>query len=555
MGEGSRKKRDYWSLLIYVMMTLLIAYILQDHVSLKIFESHPKNVKKVLELAGNNRSELEEVLDHYHEKGDSLKLRAAYFLIENMPGCYEESWQAYRNGTKDTLFSLKPFRNKYDAKPYMDSLNIYFSKTKLLPDYQKIKSTFLIEHIDRVFQVWKQPGSSYLSFDEFKECLLPYRTAREKIENSYLFVKERYPELMKSDTRFNRLQQAIEINQRLKKEIQWNNKMTLYPGSLSCSNIVKLKAGHCAHLVNYGLKVFRAIGLPVGNDFVPAWGDTDNGHSWNVLFLEGKTIPFNACDDDPGAMPFYYRAPKVFRKTFQIQSGGIWDYYDAKNDIPNELKDRFRIDVTDQYYETIDVEINLKNKPKRNDVCAYLCVYNRSRWFPVDWGKIQNEKVRFSNINDSLLYCAMYYNRMEGLKPASNPFVPYSSTSIHYFVPDNNLDKVEKVFDYDYYRWNTTKPNSEYQLYMWNDQWTQVAKSHSYPCIHKDDQWVRLDGNFSVANKNVRYFVDFDSVPQNGLYKLSTDERPFWIKDGKIQMCTSTPDEEYLITKLFDVKE
>ena len=44
-------------------------------------------VIEALELAGRNRSELECVLDHYAAcEADSLKLRAAEFLIANMPG-------------------------------------------------------------------------------------------------------------------------------------------------------------------------------------------------------------------------------------------------------------------------------------------------------------------------------------------------------------------------------------------------------------------------------------------------------------------------------------
>ena len=39
-------------------------------------------MEKALEISGTNRAELEKVLEHYRE--DSLKLRAARFLIENM---------------------------------------------------------------------------------------------------------------------------------------------------------------------------------------------------------------------------------------------------------------------------------------------------------------------------------------------------------------------------------------------------------------------------------------------------------------------------------------
>ena len=44
----------------------------------------PSNVMEVLELAGTNRSELEEVINYYHDTGDTLKKQAAYFLIGNM---------------------------------------------------------------------------------------------------------------------------------------------------------------------------------------------------------------------------------------------------------------------------------------------------------------------------------------------------------------------------------------------------------------------------------------------------------------------------------------
>lgn len=49
--------------------------------------SEEKQLEKVLTLSGNNRPELEKVLEHYKEnEADSLKLRAAKFLIMNMPG-------------------------------------------------------------------------------------------------------------------------------------------------------------------------------------------------------------------------------------------------------------------------------------------------------------------------------------------------------------------------------------------------------------------------------------------------------------------------------------
>jgi hypothetical protein len=46
----------------------------------------PNKVSIALDKAGSNRGELEKVIDHYRALGERLKLQAAYFLIENMPG-------------------------------------------------------------------------------------------------------------------------------------------------------------------------------------------------------------------------------------------------------------------------------------------------------------------------------------------------------------------------------------------------------------------------------------------------------------------------------------
>ncbi len=59
----------------------------------------PSDVRMALEQAGINRPELEKVIAHYKATGERQKLKAAYFLIANMPGKYAEYYscneQAY----------------------------------------------------------------------------------------------------------------------------------------------------------------------------------------------------------------------------------------------------------------------------------------------------------------------------------------------------------------------------------------------------------------------------------------------------------------------------
>ena len=71
-------------------------------------------LENALKLAGENRHELEKVLYHYSQNpSDSLKLRAATFLIENMPGHYT---------LEGSLIDA------YREKIYSDTIASYFAK-------------------------------------------------------------------------------------------------------------------------------------------------------------------------------------------------------------------------------------------------------------------------------------------------------------------------------------------------------------------------------------------------------------------------------------------
>ena len=73
---------------IYYRYVMLIIIILISPILLLVLRcvSRPDRLEYALEFAGKNRTELEKVLEHYKE--DTMKYRAACFLIENMPRWY-----------------------------------------------------------------------------------------------------------------------------------------------------------------------------------------------------------------------------------------------------------------------------------------------------------------------------------------------------------------------------------------------------------------------------------------------------------------------------------
>ena len=67
----------------------------------------PSRLEQALEFAGGNKEELLKVLRHY--EGDTLKLRAAQFLIENMPHRY-----FYRQGGEmDSVKRVRTYSNSF----------------------------------------------------------------------------------------------------------------------------------------------------------------------------------------------------------------------------------------------------------------------------------------------------------------------------------------------------------------------------------------------------------------------------------------------------------
>jgi hypothetical protein len=82
-------------LFIIVFPVIMLGFILFFLNQYRRSTYYSFEIEKVLQQAGNNRNELETVLTHYgRNTGDSLKLRAAEFLIVNMPGKYSSVYEA-----------------------------------------------------------------------------------------------------------------------------------------------------------------------------------------------------------------------------------------------------------------------------------------------------------------------------------------------------------------------------------------------------------------------------------------------------------------------------
>ena len=153
----------------YLLRSILLSFFLLTFSC----SEHSHEIEEVLKLAKKNRPELEKVLKYYSlNPKDSLKLRAAEFLILNMPGKYSEDERPSEIFSPlfqewDHLFHL----GVADRKKTFDSLVTVYqltSEKKYLPDLMHIKADYLINNINLAFKVRDEmPWSKNIPFDLF----------------------------------------------------------------------------------------------------------------------------------------------------------------------------------------------------------------------------------------------------------------------------------------------------------------------------------------------------------------------------------------------------
>ncbi|GHT76115.1 hypothetical protein FACS189463_0560 [Bacteroidia bacterium] len=157
-------------------------------------------MEQFLQFAGSNHAELEKILQHYSQNpADSLKYRAALFLIENMPGHYSYKNQEVINQYYDGIDSItESYKNSEDYgainAAYEKESAGYVNLLEFVEDIQIITSGFLIDNIDSSFEVWQNgEWAKHVNFDDFCEYILPYKSTEcQTLDNWREYLLKQY---------------------------------------------------------------------------------------------------------------------------------------------------------------------------------------------------------------------------------------------------------------------------------------------------------------------------------------------------------------------------
>lgn len=411
-------------------------------------------LREALKVAGENRGQLEAVLEHYRTvDNDPQKLAAAEYLIANMPAHYSYRDTAAINRYYHQALEILGTGSSPDWQ--RDTLREisekqYFGLTQdTISDVKVITADYLIYSIDHAFKQWRtRPWAQHLTYEEFRDWILPYKvTEFQSLDAWRDTLSQHYSDSLNTipptDIQRNSIFGAIEIarNEIHSKQsaiglrVIWENSGSM--PMLSAATWVRMTYGSCWDYVIMGTAVFRSLGMPAAVDQVPVWGRNSEGHSWYVFTDDRgrEQVTINSLIMPAGQQFYpYERIPKVWRNTYTINRD-IEKYRNTSKYV--HPFDPCQKDVTDHYNLTSDLEIEtdkeiLKQLQDRRYVYIAMIVnYSGPQWSILDYGVLKGGKAHFKNMGRNMLYIALGYNGSD-LIPISHPFILHKSGKVEY---------------------------------------------------------------------------------------------------------------------------
>lgn len=420
------------------------------------------SLAEVLDSAGSNRKELEAVLDHYRiADNNPQKLRAAEFLIENMPAHYSYAgdkvyeYYEYAAGILANK-SLSPEQQR-DSLLAITDLKYRDLPNHTIPDAQIIKADYLIKNIDRTYDQWVNcDWARQATFDEYLEWILPYKAIElQELDDwrdtllVHFGTGLEHP--IVNDVEYNT---AMGVADMLRNDA-YNGlqRYGLYTRAglplLSAHLQVSQTYGNIPDYALTAVLLMRSAGIPAVLDETPVGSRYTAATKWYLILADKGEEKASEWDFSTnigyGFFPFE-RGPKVYRNTYAINQKR-WEYRQkAKYQYPFELG---RKDVTSKYFRTCDLSIPVERGARKQLKDKYVYIASAVRneespWKIVDFGVMKHGKAVFHDMGREVLYQIQGYNG-DKLIPITDPFILHKNGSIEYVSADTlnslSLDK------------------------------------------------------------------------------------------------------------------
>ncbi|MCF0061351.1 hypothetical protein MUK70_19110 [Dyadobacter chenwenxiniae] len=413
---------------------------------------------QVLEIAGKNKSELEKVLNYYSLPGDSLKYKAAVFLIKNLPyhsfiiskhaNAYDSICDSILVLDQSLLLTNDSLTNRAIRKENFERVwGGYFSNTGEIEndgfetkhDIQEVKADYLIDNIEYAFMAWENPWSKGYTFDEFCKYILPYRIGSEPLDAWRPYM---YEELKWVRDSLKNINDPIKVcgfvNKWIQNTIYDERIVQVAPGGIKVLNLFKGKIwSSCYDQTALGISILRTLGIAAAASTIPHWGIRSGSHEFNaVLDAAGKWHSFSTGYLNPEEFYLDSRAPKVYLTKFFTELDSV----DAKL-----YQERTTQDITSNLLPVINIAVDVSDSLMNSEV--FLCVFDKKSWVPLTKGKRVGNHIAFMNMGREMAYLPAVIRNGQ-VSPVGNPIMVNMAGSIKYIQPQEK--KISYKFDRKY---------------------------------------------------------------------------------------------------------
>lgn len=374
---------------------------------------------------------LRQVLAYF--EGDQEKIRAAEFLLTNLPYYYsypEEDVLAYRK-----QYEYHGMGVGGSAKAARDSVMREYGlinaiTSNPIPDLESVTPEYLIDNIEWAFKVRKeQPWGKNVSFEDFCEFILPYRIADECLEPWREKLYNKYNPMLDDIRHLPEAQDPLFVSKVLIDSVAretWHLTNDLVFGPHLGPEVTDWKAGNCRERTDWLMYIFRAVGLPCTCDYLPVRADGNVTHYWNCVFDKEGTSYYMYTDEPITPIAdFADERSKIHRRTFSLNA----DEQDRIRGRLTEVHPRFRRplykDMTKEYCPEYTSALSLSRKElmcdvRRNEI-VYLCSTSYLKWVPVEWAYASRDSISFKDVHGDVIFILAVYRDKE-LRLVSEPF-------------------------------------------------------------------------------------------------------------------------------------
>lgn len=381
---------------------------------------------------------LSKILYHYrYIDKNEFKEDATKFLIENMPFHYSQghvtkestelkNWikatdSVFYSTTKtykdsDNLAErIQDIQNNWKKKYDRSSIREHEIEEYINYDYNILTPDFLIEHIDNAFTVWHTTDASKnLSFENFKEYILPYRAVNSVgYSETGKHLKAMFNKYIWNKNVVNAKHAIDNYNKAIYALRDMNGKMN-FKHHNGIADIFSRDYCDCIDMANWGALTLRACGIPTVVEYNICYRSLPGRHYFCSIYntSDGTWSSFNPESSIPGEKDWAFaETANVYRITYAPQQDTPY-YLRAKEEfIPTNLSDPCIKDVTNYLCKTSS--ITLPAKISSNNNLVYLATFSKENngIVPVTWSTVNHktQKAHFQHILANMIYFPIYY--------------------------------------------------------------------------------------------------------------------------------------------------